>query len=160
MLLILWLSGNVEKAVFENDSVSEYLSKNSKLKSIIRDELRMLIDSPSSQIDHTIHAEIDDGYSAGYQLLHGTNETVGGFNIKGARSEESKDGELIYKFRLKYTWNDIIDPNYTYIIDDVLTYLIKCFLTPKDYIIKIIWSGESTIKICNEKVKFEGYAAN
>ena len=48
------------------------------------------------------HMVIENGENAiGYQFLHGTDETVGGFQIKGKISK-SKSGDTIYA--MNYTW--------------------------------------------------------
>ena len=63
-------------------------------------------------INENFHAVIENGYTTGYEYLHGTN---GGLDIRGDISAiESTYGsyrkiELIYDVTM--TWNDIIDPN-------------------------------------------------
>ena len=54
----------------------------------------------------------------GYQYLHGTNETVGDFQIRGT-GIATPDGSGGYRvdFNLTFTWHDVIDPNPTYDTD-------------------------------------------
>lgn len=49
---------------------------------------------------------------------------------------------------MKYTWNDIIDPNPDYASDTAKAEFAKkiSFANPKDYIIRISWSDKSIIK--------------
>ena len=50
----------------------------------------------------------DNGYKTGYQLLHGTNRTVGGFKIAGKILKRTRN---CFSGEMRYSWNDIIDPN-------------------------------------------------
>lgn len=81
----------------------------------------------------------------GYQYLHGTNETVGGFQIQGTISKNSK-GDTIYD--LTYTWNDIIDPNFMYDSDSKKAEFAKSIpgANPTDYYLQISWYDKTTIR--------------
>ncbi len=96
-------------------------------------------------VDIVTSMEIDNGESIiGYQYLHGTNSTVGDFQIYGTIS---KVGESEYIFDLEYVWNDIIDPNFDYDSDTLknrVTWVISLG-NHESYDIQIIWSDVTTI---------------
>ena len=80
----------------------------------------------------------------GYQYLHGTNEEVGGFKIIGNISKDTS-GNITYD--LTYTWNDKIDPNYSYTSDSIKAKVAKLipFANPTDYVIRITFSDKTVI---------------
>ena len=89
---------------------------------------------------------IDNGEDIiGYQYLHGTNANAGGFSIKGTISKDKK-GNIIYD--LRYTWNDIIDPNFIYESDKKKAALAQKipFANPTAYTISISWTDKTVIK--------------
>lgn len=87
--------------------------------------------------------EIENGEQIiGYQYLHGTNQDVGGFTIKGKITKDSKGNATA---TLTYTWNDIIDPNFIYDTDSKKAAFAKLFFNPKDYIIRISWDDTSEL---------------
>jgi hypothetical protein len=44
-------------------------------------------------------------------------------------------------FNVELTWNDIIDPNYSLFVDNVLAFIFKRYpgANPADYVIRIRW---------------------
>ena len=126
------------------------MKDNSLLKSKVKDIVIPLADgmknNTSKDIDITTSMEIQNGEDIiGYQYLHGTNADVGGFQIKGTISKNSK-GDVTYK--LTYTWNDKIDPNFMYYSDSKKAEFAKSipFANPTDYTIRITWSDKTVIK--------------
>jgi len=77
-----------------------------------RAALRTYLDGKGSVDYHheSFPAVIENGFFNGYQLLHGTNADVGGFEIV-SRSEvtPNRDGTFGVRLMSQYTWNDIID---------------------------------------------------
>ena len=45
------------------------------------------------QFDDSFNAEIENGYNTGYEMLHGTNADVGGFEMSGTISSTSDSSE-------------------------------------------------------------------
>ena len=128
------------------------MQKNSMLKEqvkgILLDEARNLKPGKTSTIDFRKHVKIDSGESIiGYQYLHGTESTVGGFHIDGTITKNSK-GEVT--FDLHYQWNDIMDPNYGYDSDTWKSMLCKLAVSMlrypngcKPYTMRIGWGSKS-----------------
>lgn len=90
-------------------------------------------------IDVTTNITIENGEDIiGYQYLHGTNADVGGFHVNGAIWRSSSK-EACYN--LICTWNDIIDPNPTYISDNIKSAAAQLipYASPKDYRLSITW---------------------
>ena len=103
------------------------------------------------------HMVIENGENAiGYQFLHGTDETVGGFQIKGKISK-SKSGDTIYA--MNYTWNDIIDPNNMYATDIEKSNAAKSgnIFTPMDYKVHITWFDRTVIMANNSQKQNMGW---
>jgi hypothetical protein len=73
----------------------------------------------------------NSGYS-GYALLHGSNKTVGDFEIGGFADVSTPPGQPAESydlaFNLRYTFNDIVDPNADY-FTDVLKSIIVGLVT-------------------------------
>ena len=83
----------------------------------------------------------DNGYNTGYQLLHGTNRTVGGFKIAGKILKRTRN---CFSGEMRYSWNDIIDPNPKY-IKDIILYIGAQILfsgSPRDYVIRIPFNAK------------------
>lgn len=90
----------------------------------------------------TTSAGIQNGYSTGYELLHGTNADVGGFNISGFAFADG--GEVYYSTTM--TWNDRIDPNFAYRRDSLYSFAEHMMHDPKDYTVQIPWDDNFTIR--------------
>ena len=82
------------------------------------------------------HAEIQNGYKSGHEMLHGTVSELGDFEINGV-AIAGEDGTYAYQVRM--TWNDVINPNPTYIMDTISSGVLSIF-NPQDYNIHISWS--------------------
>ena len=97
----------------DDERFAPYLMRNNSLAADVMATLRTAIANHHDwrqplSIDIRKNVElIDNGYGTGYQLLHGTEATVGDFHIKGVIR---KVGD-VYQVDATYTWNDVIDPN-------------------------------------------------
>lgn len=146
-----WLAGSGDERILTDDSWGNYMRNNTLLRSKLIDILdRFAVYSinrgrTSYQIQTRFHAEIENGYTTGYEMLHGTNKHVGDFAIRGYInvSKKSKRTHRLY-FYLTYTWNDIIDPNPQYLYDVKYSNIAKKIFKPKDYIIRISWYNSAT----------------
>lgn len=162
-----WLYGGGEDMILNGDfwldyearyTIGDYMMANKgtpgygvkplreQMKDILLPYGASLSNGESIGVDHTQSIIIENGEDiVGYQYLHGTNETVGGFQIKGTISKNLK-GDTIYD--LTYIWNDIIDPNFIYDSDSKKAEFANSIpgATPADYYIQISWSDKTTIK--------------
>lgn len=139
-----WLYGKGALFKKENDpSWSDYMRANSLLIGQVERELIKDYDSRSSSgtVNITFYAEIENGYFSGYQMLHGTNSTVGDFNINGTATVSIDSiGNKTITYDVTEAWNDIIDPNSTDLMDILLSYSLGLIYSPTDYIAKISWN--------------------
>ena len=153
---ILWqyLYGGGITRIYDDEKWATYMMDNYYLELYVKEYLltnyRNMKKGTSKKIDVKMKMVIDNGEDIiGYQYLHGTNSSVGGFKIKGTIKNNSK-GKIT--FDLKYTWNDIIDPNLDYTTDQLKAVFAKTisFGKAKNYIIRIKWSDKS---IYNQETK-------
>jgi len=151
-IAILWhyLYGKGEDYITHNGSWGKYMMKNEILKEKVSELIFPygddLASNESIAINITTSMEIENGEDIiGYQYLHGTNADVGGFQISGKISKDSK-GNVTYD--LTYTWNDMIDPNFMYDSDSKKAEFAKKipFADPTDYYISISWDDKTVIK--------------
>ena len=100
----------------------------------------------------TFHAEVGQsggGYRSGYSQLHGTDRTVGDFQIQGVFAMMPAGGpgsELEFRFlNNQMTFNDRVNPNYKYKSDAAFANLAKNLAAanggppPKDFTLRIRW---------------------
>ena len=134
-----------------NTTIKDYMTSNQMLKRKVQEIVFPMGESlkpgETITIDITTAMEIDNGEDIiGYQYLHGTNEDVGGFQIKGTISKNEL-GDVTYD--LTYIWNDIIDPNYQYASDAAKAKIAQMipFAIPTDYIIRILWRDKTVIRV-------------
>jgi hypothetical protein len=108
--------------------------------------------APNQLYRISFHAEVGStygGYLTGYAQLHGSNRDVGDFQMEGMFSMAPAPGsgsELEFTFTNNLLiFNDKVDPNYKYNMDDVFANLAKKLgaasggAPPKDYIVRIRW---------------------
>ena len=152
-----WMSGTgksvVEVPLYtgENGPWGQYMMENPILTGKVGDLVIPIGDKvkPGEIIDVTLeipHMVIENGENAvGYQFLHGTNESVGGFKISGSVMKNT-NGDVTYM--MTYTWNDIIDPNNMYTTDIEKSNAAKGngIVKPKDYEIHLTWNDATTIR--------------
>ncbi|MEY8403959.1 RHS repeat-associated core domain-containing protein [Oscillospiraceae bacterium 44-34] len=154
-ILYHWLYGNGLELSYKNEPLwSTYMTKNSLLTNqvseIVKGYCHQLTCGESKTIDESMSMVIENGEQIiGYQYLHGTNQDVGGFTIKGTIS---KDNSGTATAKLTYTWNDIIDPNFIYATDSRKAQFAKSipFANPTDYIIRISWDDTSVLSSDDE----------
>ena len=156
-----WLNGTKSKFTKTDGVWGDYMKDNE----LLRDQLKAKILSDaasrtsSGSINETFHAEIENGYSTGYEMLHGTHSGLGDFQMSGevAVSGAAPNQKIEYQ-NIKYTWNDKIDPNSTYWSDVALSWTIELFYSPADYEIELNWHADSEIcRGANSLVIISGY---
>lgn len=126
-----------------------------KLKITINNKIRRAIDiqyasgfeiGKKYSISIRFHAEVDNGEDASLRsFLHGSNSTVGDFEIVGEFSFEPNGDELIAEFSVDCIWNDVIDPNYYYWTDRIKSAVINMvtFGSPQKYDLHICWNMDN-----------------
>lgn len=147
VILDHWLEGTGSPLIFGTGDATwaNYMRANSTLRRQIDNKLTQDAKDRTSEgtINENFHAVIENGYTTGYEYLHGTN---GGLDVRGDISAiESTYGsyrkiELIYDVTM--TWNDIIDPNEAYERDRILAAGAQWIYNPQDYFIKISWKDQ------------------
>ena len=153
-----WLGGSGDELdIFYDSYFSDYMNANALLNNSIRYWLLTYAYGYSAGlINMRRHAEIENGYYTGYELLHGSNGDVGDFQMWGGFTTERLGNYLLYHFDITCQWNDKIDPNYSYDSDMALETMIRLFgfpfsyFSPADYVIRIRWNKQLTIKVVYE----------
>ena len=145
-----YLYGDGKSINDEDGSWGKYLMKNEVLTGKVGDIVMpigySLQNDSSINIDMQFPMVIENGEGiVGYKYLHGTNEDVGGFQITGTISKDTR-GDMI--FDLTYSWNDIMDPNPTYSTDMIKAGFAKTipFANPTDFEMHITWSDKTIIR--------------
>ena len=139
-----WLGGNgAELDVFFDGYFTDYMNSNRLLNNQIRYWIWNYIRGfDGGLINMRRHAVIENGYTTGYELLHGSNGEVGDFQMSGGFTTHIEGAYKIYNIDLVCTWNDIIDPNHDYVYDTLLEWFVRRFseTTPYDYVVRIKWN--------------------
>ncbi|MEZ5406029.1 MAG: RHS repeat-associated core domain-containing protein [Verrucomicrobiia bacterium] len=151
-----WLNGSGETMVRNNGNWRSYMMDNDLLRRQIVAQLQRDANTrnASGAVNIQFNAEIENGYKTGYEMLHGTHHGEGAFQIHGI-AIKSQDGQIHY--RLRYSWNDVIDPNPKYGMDSILSGILGLIYDPEDYAIHIRWDALSDIIFSNGKIIETGY---
>lgn len=158
-----WLNGKGQPLIFEDTPRwSSYMKANEKLKPQLQSRLKLdaskrFLGELNGVVDLEPHVEIENGYTTGYEMLHGPNWDVGGFTIKSDEPPKqiARNGECAWAYDVVFTWHDLIDPNKKYLSDSIMVGIIDIFSDPEDYYIEISWS--SSFEIRREGGRLEGY---
>ncbi|MEW5250622.1 hypothetical protein [Microbulbifer discodermiae] len=133
-----WLNGSGETLITNGGSWGEYMKANQFLTNQIN--LALYGDAAnrlgSGFVNLTVHGEIQNGYSTGYEMLHGTHRGLGDLSIIGFAELLSTGG---YAYNVTVTWNDRIDPNPIYLGDRVRAGILNTIFSPADYDVHISW---------------------
>ena len=156
-----WAVGNVIKVTSNEDSISEYLSIHTSLKNTIWIKLCELLPNDLEKVALKFATELpDNGYTTGYELLHGVNMDVGGFQMNGTHLKSLVGDTCVHDFDITYTWNDIMDPNRKYSKDIGYANLVNALTDTRDYTIHISWKKSTQIIERNGVIiSASGYAA-
>ncbi|MCR5593529.1 MAG: hypothetical protein K6F79_07275 [Saccharofermentans sp.] len=141
-----------ERIIIDDPFWTEYMESRSELLHQVQDAVfaeanRMEVGQVNKVVDITCHMELDNGEGVvGYNFLHGSEPTVGDFEISGTITR-LENGDV--KYNLTYTWNDIMDPNEIYPTDRFKNSILKqiqlCKFTLAIYVMRVTWSDESVI---------------
>ena len=180
-LFSTWASGTVPKdgddlgeLILDDDDWADYMRKAPGLSDQINNKLgdfaggvraKMAMedrDALQGPVKIKFHAEVGGkygGYLTGYQILHGTNEDVGGLSITGTyraqRTRKSSSFSYVVTFEnLEYVWNDIEDHQSQYALDIAFDDYFKMLSVmgwgvpePQDYIVHIKWNPEAPVSV-------------
>jgi len=160
-----WLHGGGRELVINNSRWSSYMMANQPLREQIRfwlinDALERKF---SSSFSETIHGDTGtQGWVTGYQVLHGSNSTVGDFEMGVmAGVTNNKDGSRTIRYQMKYTFNDISDPLANNMADQFLKTLtgILFWADRKDFVVRIIWEADCEVTITSDNfiIETRGY---
>ena len=140
-----WLDGSGRTIRTTGGVWGTYMESNRLLPPQIAEQIRSDARerSESGSVNITFHANIENGYTTGYEMLHGSNGSVGDFEISGDATM-AEDGCGV-EYNLTYTWHDIIDPNPTYAMDTILSRPLRWFFDPKDYEVHLSWRSSPSV---------------
>ena len=165
-----WVEGHGDELVLQNEKWKKYMMNNKLLerqiiKKLTTDALtrkRMLeiggVNDLYGKIDIIrFHAEIENGYRTGYELLHGTNEDVGDFEIEGnfvVKKDLQISNAISVHYELGFAWNDIEDPLKGHFTDEMAAIFFELFsdYNPKSYTVRIRWKANALIKIAAGRI--------
>lgn len=116
-------------------------------------------------VQKTFHAELDHGEGmVGYQFLHGSNRRVGDFQFMGTANVAHEYGESVggteasvkpgttVDMDLRYMFNDITDPNYSYFSDAVKSAISEVITLgeAEGFRFSVSWAEKCTVWIPEE----------
>jgi hypothetical protein len=152
-----YLTGGDDWIILYEPKWTEYMSNNPTLSEDLdqraAENALFMYDNGYSRIsiDESYAMEIENGEAIiGYQYLHGTDATVGGFERLGsATMMQNSDGGYDITFSMSYTWNDIIDPNPKYTTDKIKSNFAEklTFGKADPYTIRISWTQTTFIHL-------------
>jgi hypothetical protein len=166
----LWFNGNAPAEVtFDSEEWASYMNASDGLQQQIHAQLTVHAQQLRNRLSRgpdrlrepfhlTFHAEAgsaDGGYTTGYDVLHGSNRTVGDFEIRG-RFTAIRSGLPVPTYTITYdqvsfVFNDIVDINRKYKSDisfgRVAANMARCLNVgpPKDYTLHIKWTAEKPV---------------
>jgi hypothetical protein len=125
-------------------------------------------DSFSYQCDKEDRMEVgppDGGYMTGYEVLHGVNRDVGGFQISGNYTVEPRGSLFPNQYTVvftdvRYVFNDIVDPKLVYKTDEYGEIGARnvaealCVGPPESYTVQIKWRALAPIRVVAMKNVF------
>jgi hypothetical protein len=171
-ILGTWLYGGGGKYEVEDESWTKYMMKHVGLRNQIFVKLAPAVKKIADRkklgrfpILERFHAEFSENSDfSGYALLHGTNKTVGDFVLSGwAEVQEAVhpvEGDYDIEMDLRFTFNDIVDPNGKYWMDRARSILAKIVTlgSPRDYRLSIYWGSSCLAEVRKgNEIFFSGY---
>lgn len=172
-LFDLWFGGTAPKEVIlETPRWASYMNAEPNLRQQVRQQLveqaeslRFQVDSASTHSIHgslslTFHGEAGSrsgGYSKGYEVLHGSNKSVGDCHLTGTytatRPGPPGTGYTVVYDGLTIVFNDIVDINKRWSSDVTLGRVAFNMARalgsppPRDYILRIRWRPGEQVRI-------------
>ncbi len=177
LILGTYLYGGGKRIAIDERSTSEppfwadYMMKHQGLKDQCLGKLIPVVKEIAGKehlgkfaVNLQFHAEFPQnrGFS-GYELLHGSNSKVGDFRMGGvAKVSEAinpKEGDFDIEIELHYQFNDIVDPNHSYVTDTIREKLAKVITLGKAqaYRLQINWHADLLIEVRQGRQTWYGY---
>ena len=167
-IFLRWFDG---KGDWENAPFGDYLMKNNSLRREIAVKLLPIISNflkstkSNQKIETSFHIELDDnGYTTGYELLHGTTKYKGvsnnkqDFELNLELKKQITDDRTVIIGKAHCVWHDIIDANRKYWGEGEVADTIKKYSNAKDYKIEIPFDFQFKIEQNhNKKWTRKGY---
>ena len=142
-ILRTWLTGHGDEVNVNDARWSQFIFDNEHVKSKLAWLIEDTVQNGINTFDVTSALALTNyggGYSSGYELINGSNEDVGGFNMKGTIAADEANGG--YWLHVDFQFNDIIDMNPIYRNDTILAGAAKITgYNCKDYILRIMGNG-------------------
>jgi hypothetical protein len=171
-ILGTYLYGGGEDKVAEDPAWTEYMMAHPVLQGTLLIRLRDIVTPIANRktpgtynIYERFHFEFPEnsGFS-GYALLHGSNRNAGDFLMAGSaelcEANDRADGAYDIAMDLRYTFNDIVDPNGDYMMD-VIRSTVAILVTvglASDYRLSINWVSKCKAKVRpGQPIVFSGY---
>lgn len=172
-LLMRYLRGGGDWTIVNDTRWSDYMKANELLRRMMVSKVfnialeifkigvsdKMATQAIVGPVYKNMEILIDNGESmVGYQYLHGTERTVGGFDIYGAFTRFPEQGGATIVLDMNYTWNDIIDPNPEYGTDTVKSIFAELITlgNAESYNFHLTWSAPCIV-VLNKSGHFESY---
>ena len=141
-----WISGSGKDLLLNGKNWQDYMRNNEYINSdLMKDAFEIASGMASNSQTSTSkksgnhHIDIQDGYTTGYEMLHGTN-----FFSYGVVGEyDSKTDTYTFNFNLK--WFDRINPNLNIKTDVKYAKYASYLYSPKDYNVSIRWTQTITV---------------
>ncbi len=168
----LWLDGTAAPEVnLDSQKWASYMQADVGLTGQIQQQLKIYAELIGPEVQknqgqlarsfqHSFHAEVggsDGGYFTGYDILHGTDRTVGDFEVSGklttAYSSPKATGYTVTYSELTMVFNDIVNANRKYGMDISGERLAKniCKVLkkgpPRDYTLRIRWTQTQPVTV-------------
>lgn len=160
-----YLAGEGDWDISNDAAWSAYMKHSALLRTQLQERVRALAVGLAAahrtgvyRVDDQFHAELENGEGiVGYQYLHGSNRDVGDFTITGfavlhplhADTDPTGNSGTIVQMGVRYTWNDMIDPNPQYGTDTVKSVFAEIITLgqAEAYRISISWEEACTVVV-------------
>ena len=171
MILGTYLYGGGERHDVEDPLWTDYMMEHPSLRLQIMARLIPIVRDIADRqqrgrvpIVEQFHVELPENSGlSGYALLHGSNKSVGDFQLLGfaevGDAINPKEGDWDIELNLRFVFNDIVDPNSNYWTDTVKNALanIVTLGQPESYQLSIHWSSRCLAEVRGKSVVFYGY---
>ena len=159
-ILERYMRGGDDWSIRNDPAWNDYMSANTTLnetldgdyyRNIAQEAVRQYPNGGVGSFDRTGSMEIENGESmVGYQYLHGTDKTAGGFQVRGQRQVvKLPDGTYEVHIKAENSWNDLIDPNPKYSTDRWKSKVAEVVTLGQadPYQLHVTWPRESVVRV-------------
>ena len=149
LILKRWLAGRGDWHITDDPDWTRYMQNSQLLTNSCVSEVSKIVNKIRAEgkakffVNRRCHMEVENGEGIiGYQYLHGSNADVGNFLIFGSGTYSRSRKRESFSLKLKYQWNDMIDPNKKYDSDSIKAVVGKVISVGQatDYHLRITWA--------------------